>query len=235
MEGSSADWSLVTGTGGYLGSAIARELKGRGFRVMGVDRSNPLEPSVLDSSQVVELGIGPKFWAFDNIPGRLRHLVHAAGGASEGEVLSQKRTWENVCSVLQDNLVSAIEIIEVSKEALSPGGRVTLISSINAFGGYGLPVYSAAKSGLHGLTRAIEPELADLDIEIQCLVLGTVDHAGVRRLHARDQRHFERLGSQFPSGAPPTAEEMAVEVANNVVSRTPVHGEIRVVDFGQTE
>lgn len=228
------EWCLVTGTSGYLGSAVALELSTAGWRVVGLDRTPPNNSPFLESFEVVELGRGPIFHRLRARAGRLRHVVHVAGGALEEEVSGHENTWINVMRTVQDNLISAFEIVDCTRNIIVPGGTVTLISSINAFGGYGLPAYSASKSGLHGMTRALAPELKEEGVHLQCLVLGTVDHPRVRALHSEDSQHFERMARQFPGGEIPTAQEMAVEIVNYATKSSGHTGEVRILDFGQT-
>ena len=77
--------------------------------------------------------------------------------------------------------------------AVAPGGglgSITLVGSINAYGGYGAPGYSAAKAGLSGLVAALATPLGAESIRINCLALGTVDTENLRHLaHTRGVKH----------------------------------------------
>lgn len=234
MEFLESDWCVVSGTSGYLGAAIAKQMHSRGFRVLGIDRRTPLEPEAIELGIKVDLGRGPTFHQFDEIEGRLLHIIHAAGGALRWEVEGEKPTWQTVTATIQDNLVSALELIEGYRPYLAPSGRATLISSINSLGGYGLPVYSAAKAALHGLTRSLADDFEKMGHEIHCLALGTVDHPGVRALHAEDSNHFERLRAQFPNRQIPNANHMANEIVKFVTEESKVNGKVTVLDFGQS-
>ena len=234
MGSSENDWCVVSGTGGYLGAAIAKQMSRRGFRVVGIDRRTPLEPEALELGIKVDLGRGPTFQHFDDIGGRLLHVIHAAGGALKWEVEGQKPTWQSVTATIQDNLVSSLELIEGYRPYFAPRSRVTLISSINSLGGYGLPVYSAAKAALHGLTRSLADDFEKFGQEIHCLTLGTVDHPGVRALHAEDSNHFERLKAQFPNRQIPSASEMAHEIVKYAIEEPEVNGKVTILDFGQS-
>lgn len=228
------EWCLVTGTSGYLGNAVALELSTAGLRVVGLDRTPPNDSPFLESFEVVELGRGPEFHGLRDRAGPLRHVVHVAGGALEEEVSGHRNTWINVMRTVQDNLISAFEIVDCTRNLIMPGGSITLISSINAFGGYGLPAYSASKAGLHGMTKALAPQLKEEGVDLRCLVLGTVDHPGVRALHSADSQHFQRIARQFPGGEIPTAQEMAMEIVNCVTKPSGQTGEVKILDFGQT-
>ena len=51
-----------------------------------------------------------------------------------------------------------------------------MISSINAIADYGLPAYSAAKSGLYGFMKSIANPMAENGIRVNTISLGTVPH-----------------------------------------------------------
>lgn len=51
---------------------------------------------------------------------------------------------------------------------------ITYVSSINALRAYDVPVYSAAKAGLYGLTRGILQDLGKLGIRVNTISPGTI-------------------------------------------------------------
>jgi NAD(P)-dependent dehydrogenase (short-subunit alcohol dehydrogenase family) len=243
---SNVTWSqaLVTGTSGYVGGAVAARLLEHGWRVAGADRhrasdatpaSHAYEHHVIDLSDAVS--VAKLALRFDSI----EHLIHCAGGASQAEVDSDAvvPTADVVEASLADNFVSAVNLIRSFFRPLSNACRlsgdatITLISSINAEGSFGLPAYSGAKAGLEGLMRAVFPEAAQCGIRVNLLQLGTVDHPGVRRLHAADASHFDRLHKQSPLGRLTTLEDV-VSGVEFITSMSSYAGQVLTLDAGQT-
>ena len=66
--------------------------------------------------------------------------------------------------------------------------------------------YSAAKSGLHGLTRALAKELAPSNIQVNALACGVIDTEMNNRLDAGERAALEE---EIPAGRYGTAEEAA--------------------------
>ena len=66
--------------------------------------------------------------------------------------------------------------------------------------------YSAAKSGIHGLTRALAKELAPSNIRVNALACGVIDTEMNRMLTPEDKKALEE---EIPSGRFGTPEEVA--------------------------
>ena len=120
--------------------------------------------------------------------GRLQHVVAVAGGGDAGELSQADPATEPLeifRGVLEANLVTAFATIRHTVPLLrgSEGDRsITLVGSINAFGGYGAPGYSAAKAGMSGLVNALAEPLGAEGIRINCLALGTTDTDNLHEL-----------------------------------------------------
>jgi len=226
--------ALVTGVSGHIGMAVAEELHSRGIRVFGIDRALPAEQQWCDAFQQVDLGVGdlPSF----SIPvNDLDYVFHVAGGALPGEVESEDliRDAGLINETVRINFLSALDVIHASLGLIRPGGSITLTSSINALADFGLPVYSASKAALHGLVNAYAPVLSARQIRLNVAALGTVDHPGVRSLHASDPAHFDHLRSELPSHELLTPTSVARAMVRLAVDQISVSGQTVVIDNGQ--
>ena len=103
--------------------------------------------------------------------GRITHLISAAGRPMPTEIDGiQSVTFEEIEKSINLNLTSHIYIVKIFLQLLENEKKnnktITLISSINALKTFNLPVYSAAKSGIYGLMKALTKELGRKNIRI---------------------------------------------------------------------
>jgi NAD(P)-dependent dehydrogenase (short-subunit alcohol dehydrogenase family) len=79
--------------------------------------------------------------------------------------------------MLQSNFIGHVRIIQALLSLIPAGGHILNIGSMGGYSGSakfpGLSAYSASKSALHTLTECLAQELADQDIKVNCLALGS--------------------------------------------------------------
>lgn len=79
--------------------------------------------------------------------------------------------------MLQSNLLGHVKMIQHLLPLMNSGSHIVNIGSMGGFQGSvkfaGLAAYSASKAALHTLTECLAPELADHNIKINCLALGS--------------------------------------------------------------
>ncbi|WP_207063623.1 pteridine reductase [Motiliproteus sp. SC1-56] len=166
---------LITGAARRIGAAIAERLHRRGYRVLihyrgsrqaaeslserlnskRANSARTLQADLVDTTQVLQLAE-----AATDCWGRLDGLVNNAsdfyptplGSASE-------EAWEQL---LGSNLKAPFFLSQALAPALSEQqGAIVNIADVNSERGLpGFPIYSSAKAGLGGLTRALATELA---------------------------------------------------------------------------
>src|SRR5690606_28340948 len=80
-------------------------------------------------------------------------------------------------ALLQSNLLGHVSMIQHMIPLIPSGGHIVNIGSMGGFQGSakfpGLAAYSASKSALHTLTECLAMELAEKEIKINCLALGS--------------------------------------------------------------
>jgi NAD(P)-dependent dehydrogenase (short-subunit alcohol dehydrogenase family) len=237
--------ALVVGAAGDIGRATCRLLSDRGLTVAGWDIQDRPDALPVSHWSTVDAGDGdiPDALAapLDEL-GELRFVFHIAGG-SDAEELAQPDPARAPIDVIRRtvglNLFSAYGVIGATVERLraAHGDRAyTLVSSINAYGGYGLPGYSAAKAGLHGLVRALTPVLGRDRIRINAVALGTTRTANYAALSAQlgEDADFDQLGERMPRGAVLDPVEAATALLSIGWENPAVSGAILVADAGQS-
>ncbi len=79
--------------------------------------------------------------------------------------------------MLQSNYIGHVRIIQALVPLMAEGSHILNIGSMGAFQGsakfIGLAAYSASKAALHTLTECLALELADKQIKVNCLALGS--------------------------------------------------------------
>jgi NAD(P)-dependent dehydrogenase (short-subunit alcohol dehydrogenase family) len=79
--------------------------------------------------------------------------------------------------MLQSNFIGHVRMIQGVLHLMPPGSNIVNIGSMGAFQGSakfpGLSAYSASKAALHTLTECLALELAEQDIKVNCLALGS--------------------------------------------------------------
>jgi NAD(P)-dependent dehydrogenase (short-subunit alcohol dehydrogenase family) len=158
--------AVVTGSAGGLGTAIAAELGGRGYEVVGLSRSTGVDVS--DEKSV---------WAaFDGLD-RLDVLVNNAAVLINKPLVEM--TAEEWDLQLGSGLRSAFLCSREAFRRMREGGSIVNISSLSGVQGAekfpGMAAYVAAKSGLAGLTEVMAVEGRPLGIRVNAISPGAID------------------------------------------------------------
>lgn len=80
--------------------------------------------------------------------------------------------------MLQSNFIGHVRMIQAMVDLMPQNAHIVNVGSMGAFQGSakfpGLAAYSASKAALHTLTECLAIELADREIKVNCLALGSV-------------------------------------------------------------
>ena len=157
-------------------------------------------------------------------------LVNNAGIAHIG--LLTDMTDEEWNHIIQTNLSSIFYCCRaaVPKMVSRKRGKVINISSMWGTVGASCEVaYSATKSGVHGLTRALAKELAPSNIQVNAIACGCIDTSMNQQLEADERLSLE---NEIPSGRFGTPEEVAEFVLQLANSSSYLTGQIIGLDGG---
>lgn len=238
---------LVTGAAGSIGRATVRALHAKGLTVVTADKQ-PLPPPERDLVAAdIELDLLDDAAVADLARrivdlGSLAHVVAVAGGG-DLEELSQKDPATEAVDifrrVIEANLTTAFTTVRNTVPLLRAGEgnrSITLVGSINAFGGYGAPGYSAAKAGLAGLANSLAGPLGADGIRINCVALGTVDTENLHHLaDARGARlDLGAIAARAPLQRVLTADEVGAALAALAEDMPGLTGSTVTLDNGQT-
>ncbi len=145
--------------------------------------------------------------AIESELGPIDVLVNNAGITRDGTMKRMSRSsWDEVIDV---NLGGCFNMAKAVWEAMSGRkyGRIVNIGSINGQAGqYGQVNYAAAKSGIHGFTKALAQEGARAGITVNAIAPGYID---TEMVAAVPPEVLEKIVARIPVGRLGKAEEIA--------------------------
>ena len=165
--------------------------------------------------------------------GRIDILVNNAGIIRRAPIFEfSEEYWDDV---LQINLKAVFFLSQLAARQMAKhgGGKIINIASMLSFqGGIFVPSYTAAKSGVAGITKALANELAGMNIHVNAIAPGymaTENTALLRADPQRSQSILERIpGGRW--GVPDDLKGIVVFLASPASDY--MHGAIVPVDGG---
>jgi acetoacetyl-CoA reductase len=155
--------------------------------------------AVTDGIKAIETDVGP-----------LEILVNNAGITRDGTM--HRMDFEQWDRVIQTNLASCFNTSRCVIEGMRSRsfGRIVNIGSVNGQAGqYGQVNYAAAKSGIHGFTKALAQEGAAKGITVNAIAPGYVETDMVR---AVPEEVLAKIIRTIPVGRLGTPEDIARSV-----------------------
>ncbi len=212
--------AIVTGGTRGIGRAISENLKKAGYTVIANYAGNDERAQAFSK----ETGIAARKWdvadfdacvaAVKSIAdefGPVEILVNNAGITRDSTMRKMSREfWD---SVVDTNLGGCFNMAKAVWEGmLAKGfGRVVNIGSVNGQAGqYGQVNYAAAKSGIHGFTKALAQEGAAKGVTVNAIAPGYIDTDMVSAVPADV---LEKIKARIPVGRLGHAHEIARGVA----------------------
>jgi acetoacetyl-CoA reductase len=182
--------ALVTGGTRGIGEAICLALKAAGYTVVANYAGNAQAAQDFSTRTGVAVkrfdvgdfaAVAAGIAEIEAQVGPVDVLVNNAGITRDGTL--HKMTYEQWNQVVQTNLTSCFNTCRAVIEGMRARGfgRIVNIGSINGQAGqYGQVNYAAAKSGIHGFTKALAQEGASRGITVNAVAPGYVDTDMVR-------------------------------------------------------
>jgi acetoacetyl-CoA reductase len=212
--------AIVTGGTRGIGEAISLALKDAGMAVAGNYAGNEEKAKAFTE----RTGIAAFRWDVSDYEacqqgvaeveaalGPVDVVINNAGITRDGTILKMSpQMWDEV---IRTNLGGCFNMAK----AVFPGmrerkwGRIVNIGSINGQAGqYGQVNYAAAKSGIHGFTKALAQEGARFGVTVNAIAPGYIDTEMVAAVPADV---LEKIVAKIPVGRLGQAHEIARGVA----------------------
>jgi acetoacetyl-CoA reductase len=208
--------ALVTGGSRGIGAAISKALKAAGYKVAANYAGNDEAAAAFKA----ETGIPVYKWSVADYAackagvakveadlGPIDVLVNNAGITRDGTM--HKMTHQQWQEVIDTNLGGCFNMSRAVIDGMRERGfgRIVNIGSINGQAGqYGQVNYAAAKSGIHGFTKALAQEGAAKGITVNAIAPGYIDTDMVA---AVPPNVLEKIVAKIPVGRLGHAEEIA--------------------------
>ena len=208
--------AIVTGGTRGIGAAISVALSEDGHKVAATYAGND------EAAEAFKTETGISVYRFDVADfdqcaqsvakietdlGPINILVNNAGITRDGTL--HRMNFEQWNAVLQTNLSSCYNMCRNVIDGMRERGfgRIVNIGSINGQAGqYGQVNYAAAKSGIHGFTKALALEGAAKGITVNAIASGYVDTDMVR---AVPEKVLEKIIATIPVGRLGYASDIA--------------------------
>ena len=206
--------AVVTGGTRGIGEAISVGLKDAGYKVAAVYAGNDEKAREFTE----RTGIAAFKWDVSNFEackeglakveaelGPVEIVVNNAGITRDGVL--HRMTFEQWNDVIATNLTSCFNMCRNVIDGMRERGfgRIVNIGSINGQAGqYGQVNYAAAKSGIHGFTKALAQEGAAKGITVNAIAPGYIDTDMVR---AVPPNVLEKIVAKVPVGRPGKARK----------------------------
>jgi 2-deoxy-D-gluconate 3-dehydrogenase len=237
--------AIVTGCNKGLGQGMAIALAQAGADIVGINSSAPDQtcsmvealgrrflnlPADLSKASGLE-GLVEKSLA---LTGKIDILVNNAGTIRRSDALDfSEQDWDDVMNI---NLKSVFFLAQAAARQFirqGSGGKIINIASMLSFqGGVRVPSYTASKSGVLGITRALANEWAPRGINVNAIAPGYMSTDNTAALQADPDRNAAIL-ARIPAkrwGLPSDLAGPVVFLASSACDY--VHGHTLAVDGG---
>lgn len=212
--------ALVTGANTGIGQAMALALAEAGADIALAGRSEPSQTMAaikamgrrvakitadLSNTEPVERIVAETLASL----GKLDVLINNAGVIKRDDLLNfSESDWD---VVMDTNLKSLFFLSQAAARYMvtQGSGKIVNIASLLTFqGGIRVPSYTAAKSGVGGVTRAMANELAPAGVQVNAIAPGYISTNNTAALRADESRNRQIL-ERIPAGRWGRPEDIA--------------------------
>ena len=208
--------AVVTGGSRGIGSAICKALQAEGRTVIANYAGNDARALAFAEETGIKVqrwDVGDHEATIENCAritadvGPIDIVVNNAGVTRDGVL--HKMSFEDWNEVMRINLGGCFNMAKATFPGMRERGwgRIVNIGSINGQAGqYGQVNYAAAKSGIHGFTKALAQEGAKFGVTVNAIAPGYIDTDMVAAVPAPV---LEKIVAKIPVGRLGQAEEIA--------------------------
>ncbi|HDS8304446.1 TPA: 2-dehydro-3-deoxy-D-gluconate 5-dehydrogenase KduD [Proteus mirabilis] len=213
--------AIVTGCNTGLGQGMAIGLAQAGADIVGVGIQDAPETRqkveelgrrfhYITQNLIQQDGLDALVDEAVKVMGRIDILVNNAGIIRREDLLQfSEKDWDDVININQKTLFFLSQKVARQFVKQGEGGKIINIASMLSYqGGIRVPSYTASKSAVMGLTRALATELSQYNINVNAIAPGymaTDNTAALRADEARNAAILERI----PAGRWGTPEDVA--------------------------
>jgi len=204
--------AIVTGCDTGLGQGMALGLAEAGCKIVGVNHVEPAE--TIEKMKVAGhsfLDVRANLLKQDGIPaiiesaiaefGQIDILVNNAGIIRREDAIEfSEQNWDDVMNINSKTVFFMAQAAAKQFIAQGTGGKIINIASMLSFqGGVRVPSYTASKSAVMGVTRAMANEWAKYNINVNAIAPGYMATNNTEALRADEVRNaaiLERIPAE---------------------------------------
>jgi len=232
---------LITGASRGIGKSTAEAFAAKGYHLILICRNSqpaleelctrlqhryPIKCDMFIGDVGDEHFVSSLFQQIDTID----ILVNNAGISHFG--LLQDTSLDDWNRIISTNLTSAFLFSKYAIPFMLQNGQGKIINLSSSWGVVGASfetAYSASKSGLNGLTRALAKELAPSNIQVNAIACGVIDTEMNQSLSIEE---IESLKENIPAGRLGTSQEVAAMILQLASASSYLTGQVIGFDGG---
>jgi NAD(P)-dependent dehydrogenase (short-subunit alcohol dehydrogenase family) len=212
--------AIITGGASGIGLAITKKFIGNGIRSILVGRDEKKLKEVCASLGDLANWIRCDISVLENLPvlvneikekfGRIDILVNNAGIHLKKPF--SEVTDEDYQKIILTNQVAVFSLSREVARVMVVKNQGSIINISSMASQYGIPhviAYTASKSAVEGMTRAMAVELSPLGIRVNCIAPGFIKTEMSSRALINDPERERKVYSRTPLGRLGMAEEVA--------------------------
>ena len=174
---------VVTGAAGALGQSVFAHFAAQGASVTALDYSDELLaaafPDQKDPHRYFSLDLTSRESCEQVLGavGNIDVLCNIAGGFMMGEAVHETsdKTWDFLMNLNTKSIINTSGVV-VPKMLQQGGGKIVNVAAKAATQGFAaMGVYTASKAAVMRLTEAMAAELRAQNINVNCIMPGTID------------------------------------------------------------
>lgn len=213
--------AIVTGCSTGLGQGIAFGLAEAGAHIVGVDYVEaPETKAKVEALGKKFLGITANLMTTEPVQGiidkavkefgKVDVLVNNAGIIRRQDAIEfTEQNWDDVININLKTVFFFSQAIAKQFIAQNTGGKIINIASMLSFqGGIRVPSYTASKSAVMGITRALANEWAQHNINVNAIAPGYMATNNTQALR-EDEDRSKAILDRIPAGKWGTPEDLA--------------------------